>query len=512
MPPEGGVDEKALDELENLAGGTAEPDKATLSKLAKGVYALREIHRTTKGDLAKAREQIERLEKEIVPDKDKNRKLGKATSIADDEKIDPEINKGHGDMEDWDDDYTPFQRVLRDNRALARMAANRETDRDADRVGFMDAHDRLYLLSTIMKAQDRLPKRYTAADLKKCMPRTFKRFMHFGGATVAEFERTMATDAEFADWIPTDFSSKMIEQVRVALKVCAQFETIPMPTPEYKLPIEGTDLVAYLASELTEDPDEATYGWKISKSTVGKLVMAAAKAAVRSLYTDEADEDSLLPVLPYSIKKHGSAHENAQEDAAINGQKTATVDTGGSIAADDFRKAYNGLRYFATQVKTDATLDMSTMNLTAWHNLRLKMDKYDDPAMGFAVTSLMGLFKLMSIEQTWTLEKMGPRAVIATGQLAQLESYPIIVSPKMSTHMDEDGLITDPVNDNYTGLLLCRKDTFLRGEKKGYTLKVLKELYAPQGAVGVISYMRTSFIDLFSGATDNDVVYGVKIG
>jgi hypothetical protein len=325
----------------------------------------------------------------------------------------------------------------------------------------------------------------------------------------------MATDVELADWMPEEFSQRMIETARMAMKVASLFEEITMPTNPFKFPMEGTDLIAYLQAELTEDPDESTYGWPISKSVVAKLTLTAFKSACRSLFSDEAEEDALLAVLPYTEKKHGLAHAIAEENGLLNGQKTANIDTDVAIApgATDFRKAWDGLRYIASQNKS-ATYDMSSITLSKVHALRLLMGLFGyNPAELAYITSLKGLFTLMSLTEVRTLDKIGPQAVILTGQLASLESIPVLASEYITSDMDATGFRTDIANDTYTAMLAVNKDRFLRGTKKGYTLKVLKEHYAPQGAVGVISCQRKAFIDIETATDTNvDVAYGVKMG
>jgi len=506
-----------LDELEQeraadvqADGADGLPTKEQFEKLARATYALHQIHKSTKGELKEAREQLERMEKDIHGDPKKRKLEMKDHMLATDDMIRADINVDRDGLDD--EDYTPVQRVLHDTRAIKRVEAGRESEGDWNRVQFMEAWDRLFHLATYLRACDKIGSGYRASKLRELAPKSFKRFMHFGTATIPEFERVMATDVELANVIATDFSSRLVEKMRLALKVSALFEQIQQPTPTFNLPLEGGDLTAYLQAELTAaDADESTYKWPLSTSALGKVQMVAKKSAVRSLYSDEADEDAMIAVLPYSQKKHGLAHAVAEENGVINGQATADIDTGDAPGATDFRSAWDGLRYQATQNKA-TTYDISTLTIGKIHAQRLLMGKYGyDVAQLKYITSLTGLFALMSLPQTLTMDLIGPQAVIVKGMMADLESIPVVVSEYMSAAQNASGIIDGAGDSVYTGLLLVNTDYYLRGEKKGYTLKVLKEHYAAQGAVGVISYQRRSFVELTGSNAEKTVSYGVKM-
>src|SRR3990167_6831541 len=119
-------------------------------------------------------------------------------------------------------------------------------------------------------------------------------------AQVNELRKTMniTTTTQGGNWVPTEFSADLIELMRLELKVGALFSKITMPQNPYVLPIETSDATVY---HVAENATEATEAGRITASTPGsgKITMSAEKVAGRTVYTEEVNEDSIIPVVPF---------------------------------------------------------------------------------------------------------------------------------------------------------------------------------------------------------------------
>ena len=70
------------------------------------------------------------------------------------------------------------------------------------------------------------------------------------------------------------------------------------------------------------------------------------------------------------------------------------------------------------------------------------------------ITDVATFVSSLGISTVETVDKLGPRATILTGQLATVYGHPLIVSGQMRL-ADADGKVTDGGNDTDRGRVLC---------------------------------------------------------
>jgi len=219
--------------------------------------------------------------------------------------------------------------------------------------------------------QQRADDIYLASKLLRRDPRSLKMWSEFSQeASALRKAMDTATTEEGLEWIPTGFSSELIQKVKLALKVAALHGRIVMPTNPFKLPIDGADAIAYLFSESTSDTSS-----KITASTPGtkNVTFDAVKLACRVLVSTELEEDSVVAILPLLRDKIVQALAEAQENATINGDTAATHQDSDVTAATDTRKAWDGYRKVAL---AGAKVSLSTFNITGLRAVRTAMGKY----------------------------------------------------------------------------------------------------------------------------------------
>jgi hypothetical protein len=116
--------------------------------------------------------------------------------------------------------------------------------------------------------------------------------------------------------------SELIDRVNLALRVAAFFgPPIPMPTNPYRLPARPLARVrGGRHPEQTADTGQTA----IKKVTPGsrQIELEAAKFAAMTLVSKEAEEDQIIPVLPFIEAELRDGQAADIDDAAVNGDTT----------------------------------------------------------------------------------------------------------------------------------------------------------------------------------------------
>jgi len=343
---------------------------------------------------------------------------------------------------------------------------------NATEVEFQKRADDLYLLGAILKTN----------------PRQTRLFGHY--SKDEEFLKAMDT-VEHADWVPTQLSARLQEKIELALKVAALHDRIPMPTDPYNLPYVAGQATAYLAGEAKEEDSPRI---KKSKMSAGKVTFNAKKIASRVILTEELTEDSIVPVLPLLKKDIVKAIARAIEDATVNGDTSDDHQDSDVLAAEDARKAWMGYRKLA-----QATLDLdNALTATKIRTLRGGMGVYGvSPSDLALVCSIGGYLKLVDLTEVKTLDQYGPKATIITGELAKVDSIPVIVSEKCRDDLNELG-VYDELVETRTQLLLVYKDAMLYGDRRNVTIKTDFDIERDQNIL--VATQRLSFARVFAAA------------
>ncbi len=277
-----------------------------------------------------------------------------------------------------------------------------------------------------------------------------------------ELRKAMATSESGAgaEWIPTGFSAELMRRVQLQLKVAGLFDDIPMPTSPYKLPVQGDKATVYKAVESTSDT--ATALTPTTAQTWG-VTFEAVKLAARVLFSDELSEDSVIPILPYVENEVVYALADGIENCTVNGDtQTTHFDVGYTVASNDVRRCWDGIRRLQNKQTDPASVDLSGASFTAAKLLSLKstMGKYGaNPREGAWVTSIAGYIKLLGLDECLTLDKYGPKAVIFEGELAQLFGSPVVVSEHVGQNLNASGIYDGSTTDRTIVLYMHRPST-----------------------------------------------------
>lgn len=276
-----------------------------------------------------------------------------------------------------------------------------------------------------------------------------------------------------AEWIPLGFSSDLIDIIRLELKVAALHRRINMPTPQYKMPVVGTDMTAYLVSE-TVDSTSMNAPTHSRPGTGTPVILDAVKIGSMVYFSEEITEDSLIPVVPYLKESMARAMANAQENAVINGQASGAIDSGAS--GSDVRMAWDGYRKLtqaAAKVSLSGWTDGGSFSqgLGLLRSIRAKMGKYGtDPKNLVWVTSIAGYHRFLNVGEIQTIDKYGPNATILSGELGKFDGIPIIVSEFLGSNLNAVG-VYDGVTTTNTIIQLVHTPSWIFGDRRAISVK-----------------------------------------
>ena len=332
--------------------------------------------------------------------------------------------------------------------------------------------------------------------------------MKLFGAAKQRFKAMDTTEG--TNWVPTEFSSSLIRLVEVKRMVAGLFGRVNMPSNPYVWPLEGSDLTAYLAAESTSDT--AT---KFTASDFGtdKRTFTAAKFAVRTLLSKESDEDMIIPVLPHAREKVAKAIYEAEEEAVLSGDTTATHQDSDihALGAGDRRKAWKGLRKIALALGT-ATTDLSTFEDANMRAVRSSMGKYGiNPAdLAWIVGLKTYLNHMLGLTNVRTVDKYGPSATILSGELGKYDGIPIVVSAFSRETLNAAGVHDGSTTDNGE-LELVHRPSFLFGDRRSITIQIGRELYMETGQDVIVATVRETFKPMQDETAEPIVALGYNI-
>lgn len=345
---------------------------------------------------------------------------------------------------------------------------------------------------------------------------------------VEEFKAAAGTalDTQTADqgleWIPTMFSSALHDIIQPRLVVSSLFSTITMPAPTYVSPVMGADMIAYLASETLE----ATGGTKVTSNTftTKKMTLTAKKLGARILTSNEFVEDSLVPVIPLILQQIGKSLARARDNATLNGDTTAPHMDNDVTAADDARKIWKGVRWYAKNGPADARVDGSAGDLLIRDHLmevRKGMKQYGLPGAGVVyIVGYSGLVELLLAKDDagnnvlLTVDKYGPGAVIRNGEVGSIMGVPVVLSEFLREDVDATGVHSAGPN-TFAQIIAVNTEAFTFGERRVVTIQRLNELYAETDQIAFVGFWRGDFQPWYAtGSTGEPVVgelYNVRV-
>jgi HK97 family phage major capsid protein len=323
---------------------------------------------------------------------------------------------------------------------------------------FHDWNDACHIMHAAMKRQ--------GVDIRKSA------FYRRGLVKHAKFVKALSTggSATGTEFIPTQFSGELFDLMRLERVVPTLFRTVQMPSKSFTLPTAVSDMTVYKVAESTDstgtEPTEGTRG-------TGNVTLTGVKMAVETFFSDEMDEDSIIPVVDFVRQGLAEAHAEGLEACILNGDTTAAghQDFGLVTSSADRRKCWNGLRKIASTGSDTTSAGGDALTETDLQNAILAMGKYAvSPKNLVLLVGTKGYAKLRALTNVWTVDKKGGNAVINTGELKDWGGIPVVVSDCLADAYNASG-VYDGTTTTLGVLIFAHKPSFVLGLRRAMRIR-----------------------------------------
>jgi HK97 family phage major capsid protein len=320
-----------------------------------------------------------------------------------------------------------------------------------------------------------------------------------------------------SEWVPTIFSADKWDDVRDMLEVANIFRWLPMPQSPWNIPTLLGFLKAYIIPEANNNTAGSNTPFTASDITTANRTLTAKKFATISYFSPEEEQDSIIPILPMFDEEVNYAQAFGVDDAVVNGQLTATIDTGAVPGSTDVKANVDGIRYNAslTNVQIDMSAGMSPERLA---QMIQGMGKYANPRDCNFLTGYAGLAKALVLKDGngnlvyLTREHAGDAATMFTGSVGVLMGYPLTIGGVVPQNMNGAGIIDGVGGSIKTAIYLCNTRPWLGGVRAGLQVEVDRSERFSYDQVGIRSKQRLAFRSLVAAsATRPFVVSGVGL-
>ena len=354
---------------------------------------------------------------------------------------------------------------------------------DEPLASFQDAADDLLMVKTLLhldNEQVRTTKFYREQFLPK-LQRAVK--------AVGAFDTADATLGS-STWVPTGFSSRLIEKVRLELSVAALFEEFPMPRSPFMFPVWLSDLIAYKFAENTAVSGQtAITGTPVSTATpLGKVTFTGKGIGTHAITSKFFEEDSIVPVLPFLQRAIVQAIRNGIENCIINGDTTSThQDYDTEQVATDVCRSWIGLRKHCIALGTTkvdasgATLDTTAEFVAFVMKGRGLMGTYGVQPGNLGLIVSPNVFnQMLGIEAFATAASLSP----GTGTNVRGEfgftpfGMQLVVSEFMRSDMAATGVNTTGGPNTFTGAIVVNKNAWILGTLRNMSVQICRETLA----------------------------------
>jgi len=289
---------------------------------------------------------------------------------------------------------------------------------------------------------------------------------------LSEFKKALgtATAGEGSDWVPTDFSATLIDEVRLQLKVAALHRNITMPGDPYTIPVKIGRSRAYNVAEATSDnPSEM----RKSQLETSSQTLNAKTVGVATAFSYEVAEDSIIPIIPIVRSDIVASLADSRENATINGDTASShQDTGLTLTNDDQLKLWSGYRKLCPSgTKIDFDTGTEAFTTANFRNVRKSMGKYGaNPADIAWVVSIECYIRMLGLSEVLTVDKYGPNSPILTGELGKFDGSPLIVSEFVRNDLNASG-VYDGTTTTETEAILVHRESFVFGDRRSITVE-----------------------------------------
>lgn len=385
---------------------------------------------------------------------------------------------------------------------------------------YQEASDNIHILDTILSA--------TQGNAYRG-PKTLKSWGSYA-KLAAEYRKTagdpLSTGASGigAEWIPTGFSSQLIDRIETLAIVAGVFPQFQMPTKVYTWPVRGLRGRAYYQPESTVVAIDATSLPSYGPAT-SNVSFTSKKLAMRCFTSTEEIEDSIIAILPFLQEEIATSLARAIDNAILNGDVTSPAHmddvtyegaTLASTGTNQVERIWKGLRKNSYGVNVSATSSVAILTyggaaasaalfLTQW----ALMKAFAQPPSDVAYICNMKCYQqLLGDAAFYTASIFGQdRNTMRDGRLVSPFGVDIVVSDFCANTCSNVGVRAAGVlNVNE----MVNKRAFMLGNRRNVTIKAQEKIEHDQ--VVVVGTWRGDFQQVIAHTLTAGLPFAVVTG
>lgn len=292
--------------------------------------------------------------------------------------------------------------------------------------------------------------------------------------------------ADGGNWTVDLISADLWERMRVDNNIASSFQIVEMPSDTYDLPVESTDPVVYKVPETKNENmlalNDGNNPTPDSKIVTAKATLQAVKMGVRSGFSSEIMEDSVIQFIPQLRAQQLRSLQDAIDNALGNGD-TATGSgninkKGGTVNSTDQDKwfVFNGLRKLALVTNTALGVDLNgaapTLDKIRQARFKLLNAYAVRPQDLVYFVDVQTYGKMLNIDEILVYMNNGQSSSVNSGLIPMIDGSPVYPSAELGL-TDTDGYVSTTGGDNTKGqMLIVHKPSWKVGYRRQITSNV----------------------------------------
>lgn len=284
--------------------------------------------------------------------------------------------------------------------------------------------------------------------------------------------------------IGAQYVGELWEGARRDSRVFGLIEPFEMTAPTAYLPVEAALPELLFVSENTS---ASASDYTTTKTGSNRASVTAYKFILHQMWSGEMEEDSIVPFVPFLRRQAAKALAHYSDSAVLNGDTTNA--STGNINLDDADPAdtkhylaFDGIRHAALVDNTNNAVDHGAVTITLDALLSLRKAMLDttylhdwghptDPSDLVYIADPDTIEEICQIDEVKTVDQIGSRATVLTGQQALIAQHPLISSIAMSKTETDGKVSTTGSNNDYGQVVAFNR----RGYTVGWRRRVMVE-------------------------------------
>ena len=313
----------------------------------------------------------------------------------------------------------------------------------------------------------------------------------FGKAVMEKAGSTGNVHIPTAEWEDT-FSTTILDEVRQNLIVAPLFQNLKMTALNHHLPVQADTAggIGYWVhrSSFGSPSGAGTISAGVEQtSATTEQQLNASKLATHEYLIDEEEEDAILVVMPMIRSNLVRALGRTWDIGLLSGLGAAGTD---NTDADPITGLDTKASAYAAGARTVAVAGAGDpLTIAYMQQARATMGKWGiNPSELVYVVGNTGYYEILEDPDFRTMDMVGERATILTGQIGAVNGSPVIVSGEMPAKAA-----------GAPACIVVRKQNFVTGELRGLKLDRDRDVLGQRELF--VASRRVAFTHLFGDAT-----------